>query len=189
MFSRQNTEQGSALVIALVVLLVLTALGLMVVDVNDINIMIAANDRDTKNALIHADAGANTGHEILEADLENNRPLSLCNEYVTSCASGTCDAQCWANTTIASFNSSDNASWPIALYTDTNGTTGIFVRAGQLSQGLVVGGAIQMGAGYEGVGKSAAKGGSFVLYLVRSHAERERQSRAEIDLGWRHVNY
>lgn len=170
--------------------MVLTALGLMVVDVGDLNFMIAGNDRDAKNALIHADAGANTGHEILEADLERSRPLSLCDENVASfpaCGSGSCDAACWANNTVASFDVNDNASWPLQLY--SNGTTGIYVRAGQLSQGLVVGGAIQMGAGYEGVGKSAAKGGSFVLYLVRSHYEGERQARGEVDLGWRHVNY
>ena len=190
MSSPQNTEQGSSLVIALIVLFILTALGLMVADVTDINIMIAANDRDAKNALIHADSGVNVGHEILEANLEQNQPLALCNENLAglpSCPAGTCDAACWTNQTVASFNASDNASWPISLY--TNGTTGIYLRAGQFSQGLVVGSAIQMGAGYEGVGKSAAKGGSFVVYLVRSHYEGDRASRAEVDLGWRHVNY
>lgn len=185
MFSLPNTERGSSLVLAIIILLVLTVLGMMTIDVADINIMSASNDRESKNALIHADAGANIGHEILEADLAQNGTLSLCT-LLAGCQPGTCEAACWINDPVASFNATDTLSWPRSWY--SNGTTGIFVRAGQLSKGLVEGAAIQIGAGYEGVGKGAAHGGSHTLYLVRSHYEGGRLERAEVDLGWRHVN-
>jgi hypothetical protein len=187
MFSHKNTEAGSSLVLAIIILLILTALGLMSIDVADMNIMTAANDRDAKNAFILADAGANVGHEILEADLHQNGTPSLCND-VSGCLPGTCDAQCWINATVGSFTANDTVSWPTEGRFYTNGTTGIFLRVGRLSTNLLEGAAIQVGAGYEGVGKSAAHGGSFTLYLVRSHYEGDRLNRAEVDLGWRHVN-
>lgn len=66
---------------------------------------------------------------------------------------------------------------------------GTYIRAGILDTGALAGSAMQIGAGYEGMGKGAAHGGSFVNFLVRSHREGERNSRSEVDLGWRHINY
>lgn len=46
----QRKESGSALVVTMIVLAILTVLGLAALDVADVNILISANDRDSKNS-------------------------------------------------------------------------------------------------------------------------------------------
>lgn len=66
-------QQGSALVIALIVLAILGALGYAALDVAELNIFVSANDRDSKEAFFHADSGANIAPRLLEdsLDIEN----------------------------------------------------------------------------------------------------------------------
>jgi Tfp pilus assembly protein PilX len=61
-------EQGSSIIIALIVLIILSALGYMVVDVADTNLLIAANDRMAKHAFFTADTGINRVTAILQSD-------------------------------------------------------------------------------------------------------------------------
>ena len=64
MHSPRNTDPadgqtGSALVIAVIVLAILGAIGIASLDVAELNLFVAANDRDAKDAFFHADSGAN----------------------------------------------------------------------------------------------------------------------------------
>ena len=192
MFSHKNTDMregqaGSALVIAVIVLAILAALGIASLDVADINLFISVNDRDTKEAFFHADSGANIGHEFLEEAHFNNANSTFYDS----------DAKVWmdaANNTCP--DSAANPTWgdctpctdnaTLAFY--VNGQEGTYVRAGFLRSGLLEGSAAQIGAGYEGIGKSAAHGGTFTDYLIRSRRYGDRKSLAEVDLGWRHIN-
>lgn len=167
---RKPDQTGAALVIAIIVLVILGALGLTALDVADLNIFVAANDRDAKEAFFHADSGANLGHEYLEIALENGNST-----FYGS------DASIWLTD---AFNASD---FPVTFY--TSGALSTYIRTGSLDSGVLPGSAMQIGAGYEGVGKGAASGGTFTNYLIRSHREGKRNSAAEIDLGWRHINY
>lgn len=166
-------ENGSALVLAIIVLVILSLLGVVGLDVADMNTKIAANDRDAKDAFFQADAGVNMGHEYLEISID----------AVNSTFYGS-DAQIWNNETVAGFST---ANFPLQFY--ISGSSGTYIRSGMLGSGEMEGAAIQMSAGYEGVGKGAAHGGSYTLFLIRSHREGRLNSRAEVDLGWRHVNY
>ena len=67
-------QSGSALVIALIVLVILAALGYMGLEVADLNIFSAANDRDSKAAFFQADAGANVGMAYLQSALDTAIP-------------------------------------------------------------------------------------------------------------------
>lgn len=166
-------ESGSALVLTMIMLAVLTVLGLAALDVADVNILISANDRDSKNSFFHADAGANVGHEFLEAAIDEGNAT-----FYSS------NATSWQLDDIDSFNST---TFPLSMY--VSGTIGTYVRAGRLDSGVLEGSAMQIGSGYEGVGKGAPHGGFFVNYLIRSHREGQRNSQSEVDLGWRHVTY
>lgn len=175
MYSLQNidpadSQTGSALVIAVIVLAILGAIGLASLDVAELNLFMAANDRDTKETFFHADSGANMGHEYLEITLGN----------ANSTFYGT-EATDWIND---AFNAS---AFPVTFY--TAGALSTYIRSGSLNSGMLPGSAMQIGAGYEGVGKSAASGGTFTDYLIRSYREGRRNSVAEVDLGWRHINY
>ena len=168
----KKASSGSALVIAMIVLAILGALGIAALDVADLNIFMAANDRDSKDAFFHADSGVNVGHEFLEESISSMNSTFF---------SPTSDATTWSNST--SFNAPD---YPLTIY--TSGTQGTYVRSGTIDRGVMAGSAMQIGAGYEGAGKSAAHGGTYTDALIRAHREGQRNSRAEVDLGWRHIN-
>jgi len=175
MYFPRNTDPadgqtGSALVIAVIVLAILGAIGIASLDVANLNLFVAANDRDAKEAFFHADSGANLGHELLEIALEN----------VNSTFYGS-DATTWVND---AFNAS---LFPATFY--AQGAMATHIRSGALDSGILPGSAMQIGAGYEGVGKGAAGGGTFTNYLIRSHRDGRRNSVAEVDIGWRHINY
>lgn len=178
MFSHKNSKtsknmNGSALVIALIVLAILGALGLASLEVADMNIMIAANDRDSKESFFHADSGANIGNEYLEVALESGNST-----YYGG------DANDWVNATIHEFNAT--APGVLTFYPDGSQVT--YVRCGVLERGILEGSAFQIAAGYEGLGKGAAGGGTFTTFLIRGHREGKRNSVSEVDLAWRHLN-
>lgn len=190
MFFRENTNDlsnqgGSALVVAMIVMAILAALGLAALDVADLNLFISANDRDTKETFFHADSGANIGHEFLEVAIENGNATFYEND---------------ANTWMTASNSTEinplNPKWSdgtdctgsnyLQLY--NHGTQNTFIRSGRIVSGILEGSASQIGAGYEGIGKSAAQAGTYSDFLVRSRRYGNRSSYAEVDLGWRHIN-
>ncbi len=165
----QRKESGSALVVTMIVLAILTVLGLAALDVADVNILISANDRDSKNSFFHADAGANVGHEFLEEALydESGNGTLFYNKK----------AESWRNETIHDFNSTE---FPLSFY--VSGDNGVYVRAGSFGpSNYLEGASTQMGAGYH------SKNYFTKNYLIRSHYEGQRNSRSEVDLGWQHV--
>jgi Tfp pilus assembly protein PilX len=180
-----SNDRGSALVIAVIVLVILGVLGVASLEIAQLNIFMSANDRDTKEALFHADSGVNIGHEYLE---EAHYDINATSFYDS-------DASIWQNAT----NCTGTATAPVwgdcldctdpkflTLYSEGNQAT--YVRAGLLETGLLEGSAAQIGAGYDGIGKSAAHGGTYSDFLIRSRRYGQRNSFAEIDLGWRHIN-
>ena len=173
-------QKGSALVVAMIVLAILGALGLAALDVADLNIFISANDRDSKESFFHADSGVNMGHEYLEESIESVNSTFYSSSYN---GGNDTDATTWPPRGVDFDTSPSITTW----YPD--GIMATFVRAGSLDSGVLEGSAMQIGAGYEGVGKGAASGGTFTNYLLRSHREGKRNSVAEVDLGWKHINY
>lgn len=168
-----RTQNGSALVIALIVLAILGVLGYAALDVAELNIFMSANDRDSKEAFFHADSGVNVGHEYLENALED-----LNGTFYEG------DATIWVGDGVYEFNST--AAGVLVLY--QNGSQVTYVRSGVLDRGSLEGSASQIASGYEGLGKGAPGGGTFTTFLIRSHREGNRNSVSEVDLAWRHLN-
>jgi Tfp pilus assembly protein PilX len=173
----KHPDSGSALVIALIVLAILAALGITALDVADLNLFTAANDRDNKEAFFHADSGVNIGHVFLE------KAIGDTNSTFYDIGNNTTNANFWGNSTDFGPAAPNN---PPAFHTEGIMTTRI--RAGWLDNGVLEGAAMQIGAGYEGAGKGAASGGTFTNYLIRAHRVGRRNSQAVVDLGWRHIN-
>lgn len=164
---KSNNQKGSALIIAIIVLVILGAMGLAALDVADFNILVAANDRDSKEAFFHADSGANMGHVFLKEALED-----VNSTFYNSTAAT------WS----AIFNATD---FPLQLY--QSGTNVTHIRAGAVEVVENEGDAQNMAAGYEFQGGSAP-GGTRTVYLIRSHRIGARNSNAEVDLGWQLLN-
>ena len=162
-------ETGSALVISLIVLTILAVLGFAALDIADLNLFIAANDRDSKEAFFHADSGVNIGREWVKKAFDDGNST-----FFES------DAKIWYT---EAFNASTYTQLP--KY-NTHEMQITHVKAGLLDI-KTEGTAVIIGAGYEGFGKGLAHGAQF-LYLIRSHHEGKRNSRAEVDLGWRDID-
>lgn len=167
MFFLQNTrrpaEIGSVLVIALVVLAILGALGVASLDVADMNILISANDRDSKDAFFHADSGANIAHEYLEETISDNAT------YFYGTNASWIDQQ--------QFNTAD---YPLNFL--PSGAQETYARFGLIDRENI--GVATMASGYEGLGKKPT---IKAIFLIRSHREGQRNSIAEVDIGWINV--
>jgi len=170
-------QSGSALVVAVIVLAILAALGIAALDVADLNLFTAANDRDTREAFFHADSGVNIGHVFLGQAIDDT------NSTFYDDGTNSTNANFWGNST--GFGASPPAD-PLEYF--VQGTMATRIRAGWINYGVLEGSAMQIGAGYEGAGKGAATGGTFTNFLIRAHREGRRNSQSTVDLGWRHIN-
>lgn len=173
----KRPQSGSALVVAIIVLAILAALGIAALDVADLNLFTAANDRDTREAFFHADSGVNIGHVFLGQAIDDT------NSTFYDDGTNSTNANFWGNST--GFGASPPAD-PLKYF--AQGTMATLIRTGWLDNGVLEGSAMQIGAGYEGAGKGAASGGTFTNYLIRAHREGRRNSQATVDLGWRYIN-
>lgn len=160
-------QPGSALVIALIVLVILAALGYAGLEVADMNIFSSANDRDSKIAFLHADSGANVGHEFLEEAIADTNTTFYGGD--TAWVDAPYDPTAVNN--------------PEFLHIYVNGTEGTYVRAGQTGTEANPGTSQEMAMAYHG----NPPGASFI-FLIRSHRTGKRNSNAEVDMGWRHVS-
>ena len=164
-----------ALLATIIVLALLGIMGLAASDTAHLNILMAANGRDAKNAFFMADSGTNAGHEFLE------RAIASANSTFYNDGTPATNASTWENE--GNFKPDD---FPVKWH--IHAAEGTHVRAGFIETGLVPGSAMQTGSGYTSAGMGAAAGGTYSSYLIRSHRQGFRNSVAEVDLGWRHIN-
>lgn len=165
----KSSERGSALVIALIVLVILGALGFAALDVADLNIFMAANDRDTKESFFQADSGVNIGRELIKRNLDTGNTTVLEN-----------DATKWGN---SSESWTSNATYMKTLFDFyANDDKGTYVRAGLLDY-VDNPHSLQFNE-YLSPGMSMAKSLT-PIFLIRGHNEGKRNSRSEVDLAFR----
>jgi Tfp pilus assembly protein PilX len=162
-------------IVAIITLALLGIMALAASDTAHLNILMAANGQDAKTAFFLADSGANAGHEYLE------NAIAAVNSTFYNDGTPATKAASWAAK--SGFKPAD---FPIKWH--RQGTAATHVRVGFIETGLMPGSAIQGGSGYGNAGSGAASGGTYSSYLIRSHRKGARNSVAEVDLGWRHVN-
>jgi hypothetical protein len=179
-----GNERGSALVFAVLILLLLTVIGIAATNTSTIETLISGNDRVHKMAFHEADGGTEIGIELLEqniklAGFDDSELAAIPDVNVTS-------PNLYLNNT-PNVPSDNNRDAYLPKNYAGNGphnnlTIGINTKGFPLS-----GGAIQMAAGYEGKGKGAAGGGSYVVYDIWSQGKEKVNSEAIILLKWMHV--
>lgn len=191
-------EQGFVLITALLIMLVLTIIGIAVTTNTSIELQVAGNDKVHKKTFYEAEAGAMLGVEVLEQNLNCATGFSgqlLENKVFVQ------DVLLYRNTplpddgtrSICSMDTTD----PNYFYEadaihpwDGNGVPpsqelGLLYVGGRTE--LLAGGSLQMAAGYEGKGKSAAQGGVAKVYDIYSRFDGLVKSQSIVVLGWRHV--
>ncbi|MBW1720251.1 MAG: hypothetical protein JRJ43_11985 [Deltaproteobacteria bacterium] len=169
-FYTRSNEKGSALVLSVLILLLLTIIGIAATNTSTIEILISGNDKVHKMAFHQAEGGTEVGIELLEQN------ISL---------AGFTTPNLYLNITPGMPPSDTNRDAYLPRSYGVNGPH-TNLRIGGNPE-LSTGGAIQMAAGYEGIGKSSAGGGSCVVYDIWSQHIGRANSEAIILLQWRHV--
>lgn len=177
--SPQNNDhatqpRGHSLLVTVIILALLGALGVAGLHVANLNMRIAANERDARDALYQADSGVNIGSVFLE------EALNSINSSFYDDGSNATNASAWQDET--AFDPDD---YPCVW--NREGGMGTYVRCGMIGRAPIPGTAVQIGTGYEGAGHSASLGGVSRTFLIRAHRIGRFGSQAEVDLGWEHV--
>jgi Tfp pilus assembly protein PilX len=185
---------GSALIVALVVMLAVAILGMVSLQLSTHEIRIAASDRNYKEAFYSADGTLELASELLEQNIEtitgfenwekpdeNNLVADFPVEITIV------KSNFWINEIEEATTPSDTNR---DFYLTANAAAGRpltnFKLGGRAETAL--GGAIQMAAGYEGRGKAKAQGGSHLVYEIISQHTGRNDSEAVVRIEWRHVN-
>lgn len=185
-----TNERGSLLVIALIILMLLTVIGVAITTTASLEMQIAANDRLHKTAFYAADGGIDIGAELLEQNLgcsggfSEDAALGGGQRNVGSVR--VTDLTLWTNTeTDATVPSDTNRQFYFPEnYSGTQPHTNLTVGGNTKYSS---GNAIQMAAGYEGKGKGAGAGGSYIIYDMYSQHLGTAGSQSIIHVQWRHV--
>jgi hypothetical protein len=175
LISQANNEEGSVLVVALLLLVLLTIMGISATTTSNIEIQIAGNERFHKIALYHADSGVYTTPKLISACIDNNAEQTV--------ASG-------------SYTPSDGTFYREVMGFDTHdpATDVQFILAGfrvdvdvnRTGQESLAGGSAEFASGAEGIGAGSA-GGVAILYEMNSLGTGPGASRSTVRAVYRKV--
>jgi hypothetical protein len=182
---KMNNEDGSTLLLTLLILSLVLILGIFSLTTTDIELRLAGNERLNKKTFYAADGGTEVCQEILELNIAcpsgfSSDGLLIGNAFVV-------DKDFWLQETepAASYPSDDDSVRDIRIpNSDAVPHTNITVFG---NSELSPGSALQMAAGYEGLGKAAAAGGVILSYDIYAQHLGDGNSESVILSRWRHV--
>ncbi len=165
----RDTEQGTVLVTALILLLLVTLAGIIAVSSSTVDIQIAGNSRRVTTAFQGAEGGVNLAipiieNTILQATLTPAVPvgpitaLDVANLEREILA----DATAPADTATASPDVTMASLGGVAVNTDID----------WMYTTIIEGGAVQFAMGYEGIGAGASAAGTASMYRLNSEGVR-----------------
>ena len=197
-FSLLNNQRGSALIVALLMLVVLTLIGISATTTTTFELQISGNDKLYKRSFFAADGGTAAGSELIEQSIEErdwtddstrgnvgilngdfylNRDTDAGIDPIPSDNPPNLDAVIPLSAIV------DTTASPFVLDTSVPHTNLKIVGNSQLSSGS----AVQLASGYEGKGKGAGGGGAWIIFDVRAQHRDVRDTSVMVRLGWRHV--
>jgi hypothetical protein len=212
-FSIVTNKRGSALIVALLILVVLTLIGISATTTTTFELQIAGNDKLFKRAFYAADGATEMSGEIIEQNIDNRNwnKVDIDGNLKTD-GSGAdinwCNPYYRGNVRIETANpymnrdsngKPSNPPDPLDCTTETRDFVYEYATKDASDSGphtnikavgnttLSTGSAVQLIAGYEGKGKGAAGGGAWITYDVRAYRQDVRNTEVKILLGWRHV--
>ena len=168
-------QDGSVLIIALLIMVLLTVVGLSVTRTTDIDIQIAKNDQFHKTAFFNADSGVYTTPKLISLCMDNGAEQSVTNITYLGTA-GTFYRE------IMGYNPHDTAS-------DIQFSLGGFavnVDVNRTGQQNLAGGGVEFASGAEGVGVGSA-GGVAIFYDMDSLGNGPNASLSEVVAAYRKV--
>lgn len=170
-----GNEEGTVLIIALLMLVLLTVIGISASTISNIEMQVAGNEKFYKIAFFAADGGTEAGAELLEKNIEvrtfPSEPYTLPSSTVT-----VADSNFWSQEIQPSTHTA-TVGLPV-------GQVGLRIWG---NSQLSTGGAIQLIAGYEGKGKGAGGSGAYTVHNIRSMSSSVAASGATVEVLWRHL--
>ncbi|MBA3015779.1 MAG: pilus assembly PilX N-terminal domain-containing protein [Proteobacteria bacterium] len=188
-----SNENGFVLVAVMLMLLVLAFIGITSTTTSNIELQIAGNNKIYNQTFYAADGGTSVGAEVVEQN------TACATGFTATSVDGTIDAtdavlngnivvegsalSLWNHPPPTGVSDSDrDIYYPINSGTAPH--TNLNIGGDTI---LAHGSALQMAAGYEGKGKSAASGGGYILYDIFSQRIGISNSQSTLRLQWRHV--
>jgi len=181
-----NNEKGSVLLVSVLILILVTVIGIAATNTSTIEILISGNDKWHKMAFHEADGGSEVGIELVERNIYSAGfdTTDLANLGIID---ATNSPDLYMNGLPAKASDTNRDAFLPSNYATTGpNTPHTNLRIGGNPE-LSTGSAIQMAAGYEGIGKGAAGGGGQIMYDIWSQHIGLGNSEAMIKLQWRHV--
>jgi hypothetical protein len=178
-------EGGSIILVAVVMLALVLLIGMAATTAAVLNMQMAGNERRHKIAFYEADGGTEASQEILELNIAC--PGGFSSDDLLIGRARIVDSDMWLQEgePTGLFPSDDDAVRDIQIpNSDAAPHTNVTVFG---NTEFTTGGALQMAAGYEGLGKAAASGGAILVYDIYSQHLGRNQSRSMIMSRWRHV--
>lgn len=200
-----HNEGGFVLVLALLIMVALSLIGIAAMNTTIFEKTIATNDKVHKRALYQAEASAILSTEVIEQNIN-----CLTGFTKTGTADGTDVAdlensiRAWSRTTndrneLAMYL--DPLPWDVSVctprdwdgpnvsYPIANVNSGVELSDVYIGGNIVAlaGGSLIMAAGYERMGKSAAGGGTARMYDIISVHNGLNNSQSRVIVGWRHL--
>jgi hypothetical protein len=196
-----RNERGSALVVALLMLVVLTLIGISASSTSTFELQISGNDKLYKMAFYQADGGTEAGAELIEQNIEERDWNKVDGNGDLDPTTGTLisgsDPYYRGNVGVESPNPYLNTDIGATVPSDGNRDAVIPQNpaAGEPHTNILMGGdsvlstgsAVLLASGYEGMGKGAGGGGVWIVYNIRAQHQGVRNSTSRINQQWRHV--
>lgn len=168
-------QDGSVLIIALLIMVLLTVVGLSVTRTTDTDIQIAKNDQFHKTAFFNADSGIYTTPKLISLCMDNGAEQTVTNITYLGTA-GTFYRE------IMGYDAHDTArDMQFSL-----GGFGVAVDVNRTGQHNIAGGGVEFASGAEGVGVGSA-GGVAIFYDLDSLGKGPNASLSEVEAAYRKV--
>ena len=177
-----NNEAGSTLIIALMILALTLVLGVSATTTTTIELQLAGNERLHKTAFYAADGGTEAAQELLELNIAC--PSGFASDDLLIGNAMVVDRDFWLQETEPATPYGDSVRDIRIPNANTIPYTNITIFG---NSELSLGSALQMAAGYEGLGKAAASGGVLLVYDIYSQHQGQVNSESVILSRWRHV--
>jgi Tfp pilus assembly protein PilX len=186
-YQNSSNEQGSVLVVALLMLVLLTLLGVSATSTTDIETQIAGNYKFQKMAFFNADNGVPVSAKLISRAMDSQTEPTGFNsvQYVkaddSKASAGAAGDGTFLNAVMGYSNHAGN---DVALTIGTNLTD---LDVTRLRAENIAGGGVEFGAGSEGVGSGASAGGVAIFYDIDSTGNGPANSKSEIVANYRKV--
>ncbi len=170
-----TSEKGSALVIALLIMVMLTIMGLAVTNTTEIDVQISKNDQFFKRAFYNADSGVYASPKVISRCLDNGNEVTI--SGVTYLGTGGTFYR-----EIMGYDAHDSDKDLRFVLSGFN----VDVDVNRTGQKNLAGGGVEFASGAEGMGVGSA-GGVAVFYDLDSLGRGPSGSQSEVIAEYRKV--